>query len=83
MGGLLVKLKDESDPLTANLEALASECVKFMGCVCVVNPTVLMAAYQGHIDEQLASKQKLDSALHISCLVSMPVHVLSANWSCS
>ena len=83
MGGLLVKLKDCSDPLAASLEILASECVKFMGCVCVVNPTVLMAAYQGHIDEQLASKQKLDSALHTSCLVSMPVCMLSFNWSSS
>ena len=71
LGRLLLELQGtDKGPAMSQLEQLASECVKFMGCVCVVNPAVLMAAYQGQIDEHLASKQKLDTALHIGCLVS-------------
>ncbi len=71
IGKVLLELQgDLQGPVMHQLELLASECVMFMGCVCVVNPAVLMAAYQGQIDEHLAARQKLDTALHVSCLVS-------------
>ena len=69
--GYLLQLRSvEGGALKGTIEQTTSECVKLILCVCVVNPTVLIGATQGRVDEVLATKTKLDTVFQLTCLVS-------------
>ncbi|KAL0056358.1 hypothetical protein WJX82_010456 [Trebouxia sp. C0006] len=63
IGGHLLHLRDEQ-----KMCALALEGVKFLCCVCVVNPAALLAGMQGLIDKDLAEMQPIDAAYYQNCL---------------
>lgn len=63
IGGHLLHLRDEQ-----RMCGLALEGVKFLCCVCVVNPAALLAGMQGLIDKDLAEMQPIDAAYYQKCL---------------
>ncbi len=74
IGGHLLHLRDEQ-----RMCALALEGVKFLCCVCVVNPAALLAGMQGLIDKDLAEMQPIDAAYYQKCLVGLD-HDLMQTW---
>lgn len=66
VGSHLLQPRDEQ-----KMCALAVEGVKFMCCVCVVNPAALLAGMQGLVDKDLAEKQPIDAAYYLSSLVGL------------
>ena len=48
---------------------LALEAVRFLCCVCVVNPAALLAGMQGLVDKDLAESHQMDAAYFNCCLV--------------
>ena len=71
IGEHLLHLRDEH-----RMCALALEGVKFLCCVCVVNPAALLAGMQGLIDKGLAEMQPIDAAYYQKCLVGFDHHLM-------
>ena len=66
VGSHLLHVRDEQ-----KMCALALEGVKFLCCVCVVNPAAHLTGMQGLINKDLAERQPIDTAYYQNSLVGV------------